>query len=591
MSSGRGPVNRGKMSDTHRVSGSFGLPGKGGFPWGWLGSILAVGFLLARPSGAELPEKEPEFRFGLREAEHLLNRAGFGGKPEEIQALANLGLRGAVQALLRGRFSPDPESKRSRAPERVSPTWQGYKPEPARLKALPEKERRKLITQFKKQDTAQHVRFRGWWIEEMIGTRDVLGEKMALFWHGYFTSSQRDVRDSYQMIRQIQLYRDAGRSNFRTLIHRVAKDPAMLAYLDNDQNRKRKPNENFARELMELFTLGPGHYTEEDIKQAARAFTGWTSRNNKFFLDQRVHDRGPKVVLGNRGRFGGEDVIDLLLAEEAAPRFLATRLLGTFVGPNVPDSMVVRYGELLRKHQWALKPVLGTLFTDPEFYAPEIVGSKILSPVEYLVGICRRYGEHPPGAFLASAASLLGQSLLNPPNVKGWEGGEAWITTSTFLQRGNLAAHLIEGFDPERIHDDLRGSPSAEEDPLEAMEKKSGALPRGKGSSRSGLGGKRLPSSVRLRWAPKERVRWLLSEEERSSKEAVVDALCDRFLGVTVTEEARASLLLLFQAPTETRDLKGGQNETSAPGFVLPDEAWLKRLVRLILSLPEAQLG
>jgi len=504
-------------------------------------------------------------RFSSLEAEHLINRAGFGGRPEEIEALVNAGLPAAVKIVLEGRPASTSNTRTFVASPRNREA----------LKGLTDDERRAAINRIRREDRKQHDEFRAYWITEMATSDHPLQEKMALFWHGYFTSSQRDVRNSAHMIQQIELFREEGLGNYRDLVHAVAKDPAMLAYLDNDQNRKGRPNENFARELLELFTLGVGNYTEQDIKEAARAFTGWTHRDGEYVLVRRLHDGGKKHVLGHTGNFGGEEVIDIALSQPAAPRFLARRLLGYLVGPGLTDEMIEDYAGLLREHDWELRPVLTALFSDPRFYDGEIIGSRILGPVEYLVAICRRLGDAPPGAFLAQAADGLGQSLLNPPDVKGWDGGEAWITTSSFLLRANVAAYLIEGFDASRIRKDFSPEP---------MNPDSEMTMEGAGEDGSAVvlaaARRRLPIPAGVRWTPSERIRWLLTEEQTRSPEGVVDALCDRFLGVPVTPEARASLLTL---------MKEYQDEDGA--FTLPSEAWLGRLVHIVLSLPEAHLG
>ncbi len=510
--------------------------------------LLAPAASLAQPDGAADAQAPG---FGLAEARHLLNRAAFGAPPGEIRAFQALGARKAVKLLLSGGSAPSVPG------EDFAPHVKG-RPGKKALGRLSESKRRELIGRYFKEDRAQYAQFRAWWIEEMIETEHPLKEKMALFWHGYFTSAQKEVRNSYLMVQQNELFREFALGNFRTLLTRVARDPAMLSYLDNDQNRKGNPNENFARELMELFTLGVGNYTENDIKEAARAFTGWTFQKHDFRFQHRMHDSGEKTVLGETGRLGGEQVIQILLRQEAAPRFLSRKILGYFAGPYVSESMVDRYARLLRQHNWELKPVIRKLFTDPEFYGPEIMGSRILGPVEYVVGICRRLEETPPGIFLAPAAEFLGQSLLNPPNVKGWEGGDAWITTATFLQRGNIASWIIEGFDAQKIRTDLLGENRASPAP---------------GSSQG------MQIAPGTKWHPTERIRWLLPAKVDSA-EMLVDVLCDRFLGVQVTDEARRSLLGLFN-----------ERENVAGKFRLPPEPWLKRLVRLILSLPEAQLG
>jgi len=508
--------------------------------------------------------------WGFEQARHLLARAGFGGPPEEVERLVELGRRRAVDALLEADGMAVTEACPVFEVESLG------RPPRRELMGLGEDERRKKVQALRRRDRAQSLRFRNWWIERMINTEAPLTEKMTLFWHGHFTSSMRDVRNSYNMVMQNDLLREHALGNFGKLLHAVSKDPAMLRYLDNNRNRKGKPNENFAREVMELFTLGLGNYTERDIKEAARAFTGWTFRGDEFVFLRRRHDDGVKVILGRKGNFDGDDVLDILLEQEAAYRHIASRLIAWFVGPEAPAGMVDDYAGKLKRSGWEIKPVLRDLFNDPRFYAPEVMGSRILSPVEYLVGICRRLGTHPPGGFLAAGADMLGQSLLAPPNVKGWEGGEAWITTSTLIARGNLAGYLVEGFDPRRITRDFAG-PAVQDEEGRMMDRKARmagarkalrAMFRGSGDRKA------------LRWRPDVGIRRLPEVRNVASAVELVDRLCRRLLLVPVTAEARRSLITFIEE--ESRD---------GDGFRLPSEPKLKRLARLILSLPEAQIG
>ncbi len=574
---------------------------------------LVAALLLLAAAVAVTPLRAAEAPFDRTAAEHLLNRAGFGGTPAEIDALAALGRAGAVARIV----GPGPADQLA-----ALPTFDAEPvPRPTRreLQEMSEEDRKKARNEVQRKDREQLEQYRSWWVERMVKTPHPLEEKMVLFWHGYFTTSVRDLKGrTWLMIQQNRLFRRHALGNFRTLLHEASRDPAMLLYLDNNLNRKGNPNENFAREVMELFTLGLGNYTEKDIKEAARAFTGWTLREAEFVFARRQHDEGPKTVLGKTGNFDGDQVLDLLLEQPAAPRHLATRLLDFFVGPDVPPALVDRTAALLRKHDWELRPVLTALFADPDFYRPEVVGNRIVGPVEFVVGISRRIGEAPPGQFLASSATLLGQSLFDPPNVKGWEGNEAWITTSTFLHRGNVARYLVEGIDPRRIRQDFLNDPVPTDGEGGMMEPPAGRRP-GAGGRRPGQGkgqgqgpgqapgqgqgqgegqGQAKPGAGRapqlgvgnlfggmrgIRWAPTGRLRDLPEVQGARSAAELIDRLCDRFLAVPVTDEARASLLSFLEE-------EGGAG-SGDKAYRTPAEARLKRLVHLILSLPEAQLG
>jgi uncharacterized protein (DUF1800 family) len=363
------------------------------------------------------------------------------------------------------------------------------------------------------------------------------------------------------MIQQNQTLREHALGSFRLMLHEIARDPAMLEYLDNNRNRKGAPNENFAREVMELFTLGVGNYTEEDIREAAKAFTGWSFVGDRFVLNERQHDYSEKKVLGRKGRWNGDDVLDILLDQPAAPRFVASRILGFFVTPDPPERMVARYAELLRKHAWNLKPVMRALFLDPEFYSEAYACSRILGPVEFAVSIARKLPceKKPPAFLIALACDSLGQSLLAPPNVKGWEGGEAWLSTSTVLERGNLALAMVEGLDVEAMRSRFSGS--------------------GRGAGFAFMDRNERPRG----WHPKLKLSEFLEQRKASTPAEVVNVLCDHFLSVPVSDEARASL--------EKYLLDGlSEGEAFSTDGILAGRRLL-RLTHLILSLPEAQLG
>jgi uncharacterized protein (DUF1800 family) len=254
----------------------------------------------------------------------------------------------------------------------------------------------------------------------------------------------------------------------------IVRDPAMLRYLDNNRNIKRKPNENLARELMELFTLGEGHYTERDIKEGARALTGYTFRDNDFRLARWAHDTGEKTILGQTGKHDGEAFVNILLTQQACSRFIAYKLYRHFVADvdyeHLPESagiVIEALAKDLREKDYELSPVLTRLFKSRHFYDPAIIGQKIKSPVELVVGAVRSLGD-PPYELrrLADSLGVMGQRLFLPPTVAGWDGGQAWINTSTLYVRQNTAAYLVAGplrrnakrYDPSPLLDELPGN-------------------------------------------------------------------------------------------------------------------------------------
>jgi uncharacterized protein (DUF1800 family) len=230
----------------------------------------------------------------------------------------------------------------------------------------------------------------------------------------------------------------------------ISRDPAMLKYLDNNTNRKSHPNENYARELMELFTMGIGNYTEDDVKAAARAFTGWTFRGDDFVFERRQHDDGVKTFLGETGRFDGTDVIDIILRKPATAKFIARKLFAFFVYDNPEPSLAEQLGARLRQHKYEIKPFLRELLTSQALYSPAAYRTQIKSPAQLVIGSARLLDVEIDERALAVAMRGLGQDLLFPPNVKGWDGGEAWINTTTLLMRYNLSRYLLTGKLPDR---------------------------------------------------------------------------------------------------------------------------------------------
>jgi uncharacterized protein (DUF1800 family) len=253
------------------------------------------------------------------------------------------------------------------------------------------------------------------------------------------------------MYRQNVLLRREALGNFSTLLRGIAKDPAMLVYLDNAGSRRQAPNENFAREVMELFTLGEGHYTEHDIKEAARAFTGWSlDRETGDFTYRRIwHDYGEKTVFGRTGRLDGDDVLDLLLARPETSQFIVAKLWREFVSPEPQPGEVARLAAAWREARYEVKPLLREVLNSDAFWSSANRGALVKSPVELVAGTLRTFEIHPtdlrPAVF---ACAALGQNLFAPPNVKGWPGGQAWIDSSTLLARQQFIDRVFRGSDP-----------------------------------------------------------------------------------------------------------------------------------------------
>jgi len=383
-------------------------------------------------------------QWNYSKAAHLLNRAGFGGSPADIQKLADLGAEKAVSCLLDYETIPDAAE---------NPEWARPNPEElAKYRELirngtPE-EKQKAQREEQQLQQRRLMELRGWWLQRMAEGPRPLQEKMVLFWHGHFATSIQKVKNPYFMWRQNDLFRRHATGNWLQLLLESGKDPAMLLWLDQAQSRKDHPNENYAREVMELFALGEGHYTEKDIAEGARALTGWSlePREQKFVYRPFFHDGGSKTILGRTGNFDGDDFIQIIVEQPQAARFISAKLWNFFAGQMPSPALDGALGETLRANGNNFKPLLRTLFASEEFYAPEVMGNQVKSPVQWLVGSVRMLeSELPPPVVSWGMLRQLGQDLFAPPNVKGWDGGVTWITTNTLLTRYNDAQVLVEG--------------------------------------------------------------------------------------------------------------------------------------------------
>jgi len=290
-----------------------------------------------------------------------------------------------------------------------------------------------------------------WWIFRMLDTPRPLQERMALFWHNHFATSTGKVKQSALVSRQIDIFRRLGLGNFRELLLAVTKDAAMLLWLDGSNNKRGRPNENYAREVMELFTLGIGHYGERDVQELARAFTGWQVLDESVEFFPEAFDAGEKTILGQRGNFNAEGAVDLLLKQSAAPRFIAWKLLKEFVHPHPQAEHVEHYAGRLVHHKWEIKPVLKEMLTSRLFFSDYAWRAKIKSPCELVLGSMLALDAVRDTTEARNAMNNMGQTLLAPPSVKGWDGEEVWINANTVLQRYNFSLDLIMRQDAGRM--------------------------------------------------------------------------------------------------------------------------------------------
>ena len=372
------------------------------------------------------------------QARHLLGRTGFAPTQAEVDRITGQPASVVVANLIQGAKAARPLHP---PPDFVN------EPPPIPYRLLKSKDEQQAQRQ---QQLREGLDMKTWWVREMIETPAPLEERMTLFWHNHFATSQQKVNSAQAMWHQHLLLREQALGNFRSLLHGVAKDPAMLVYLDGANSRKEAPNENFAREVMELFTLGEatqgGNYTEQDIKEAARAFTGWSVEREDFSYRYRpaFHDNGDKILLGARGNLDGDAALDVLLAQPAAARFVIGKLWKEFVSPQPDPAQVERIAARFRNSGYDIGTALGDLLLTDAFWADANRGSLIKSPVDLVVGTVRQFGfSFTDATPFALKTAQLGQSLLMPPNVKGWPGQNDWIDATTLLERKRFTEQLF----------------------------------------------------------------------------------------------------------------------------------------------------
>jgi uncharacterized protein (DUF1800 family) len=412
-----------------------------------------------------LPALAAAAPLGYDGARHLLGRVGFGPTDAEIRSFAGLERGEAVDRLLAGTR----REASLKPPAFVDQPFAPY----ARLAQLNAEERERDLA--RRLDEISQLR--AWWLREMLATPSPLTERMTLFWHGHFATSQQKVRSAQLMYRQNALLRREALGNFAALLHEVARDPAMLVYLDNARSRRQAPNENFAREVMELFTLGEGRYGERDVKEAARAFTGWSidGATGTFMRRAAWHDPGAKTVLGRTGRFDGRDILDILLEREETAEFITAKLWREFVSPAPDAAEVRRLAAIFRGARYEVKPVMRALLLSEAFWSAPNRGALVKSPVELVVGTLRVFDVRPVDLRAAAlVCAVLGQNVFAPPNVKGWPGGEAWINSATLLGRKQAVERLLRNEDRGGAMPmaEMGAAPSSREDRLRrAMER------------------------------------------------------------------------------------------------------------------------
>jgi uncharacterized protein (DUF1800 family) len=292
---------------------------------------------------------------------------------------------------------------------------------------------------------------RAWWVYRMLLSPHPLREKLTLFWHNHFATSNAKVNNAGFMLGQYELLNRYALGNFRTLLQEISKDPAMMVWLDTSLSKKGMPNENYARELMELFSLGIGHYTEKDIREAARAFTGWEIQQGKAVFNPAQHDDGEKIVLNQKGNWTGADIVRICLEQKSTPSFIVGKLYRFLISETVPvtSELLEPLARQFRASDYDFGALVETMLRSNLFFSSAVYRTRIKAPIDFALGIARSLEARTGTTSLATALESLGQNLFYPPSVKGWDGGPAWLNAQTLLFRQNLALTLSSSEDKD----------------------------------------------------------------------------------------------------------------------------------------------
>ena len=592
-------------------------------------------FYIATPAMAASPAAGPaawkgdlspitQQEWNRARAAHLLERAGFGGTPEEIDRFAAMTPEQAVRRLVYHKNIPNPlpEFEHSGVhdpgiepfpPSRPAATkLAAEKGEAIGVKVKPSGNRRlqPVVDRFfywLRASKLETERVSYWWGQRMLTTNRPLEEKMTLFWHGHFATSEDKVRDYRKMLKQNELFREKGTGNFRDLLISVSEDPAMLAFLDAGVNVKGSPNENFAREIMELFTMGVGNYSENDIREAARAFTGWNYVDLEFVVREDEHDDSSKTVLGRTGNFDGVDVIDIILAQPATANYIAGKIYRYFVREDLSPQLQSKLAEQFRSENYEIAPLLYTIFMSRDFYSPASVATRIKPPAELVISTYRKMGlkELPGVPDFNVVTETLGQRLLFPPTVAGWAQGKSWITPGLLLARGNFVYDVvipnINFVPPDRnplgdyqistVADRLADGDdvaTATEPPGRYTSSVSNSMVDRDEAFNTRLGSYRgwRMAIEKVKPIPRTAAQLDLTAMVESAgcttAQQAVDYLAARFLSVPLDAQTRQALTAYLEGEL------GGSDLTQARTYM---EESLRSTLHLILSLPDYQLG
>ena len=560
-------------------------------------------------------------------AAHLLERAGFGGTPAQIEALAVLSPKAAVNSLVN---FDSANNRHLQAFEHSGIHDAGLEPFPPSrpattelaintgealgVRVKPEGNRRlqPVVNKFfywLRASRLETNRVAYWWADRMVASTNPLQEKMALFWHGHYAINESKVRDYRKLLNELELFHEMGTGSFRDLMVAVAQDPAMLSFLDAGVNLKGAPNENFAREIMELFTMGVGNYSETDIREAARAFTGWNYVDLDFVINEDQHDNDIKNFLGHSGNFDGVEIIDLIMEQPVTAEYIASKIYRFFVRDDLTPETQIELGNIFREANYEVAALLENLFLSKDFYSAASVGTHIKSPVELAISTYIKLGlDDAPGVpDFNQATGALGQTLFRPPTVAGWAGGRSWVTPGLLLERGNFARDVLFpdiNFIPSDRRNGSREIQSVARRIREGMDITSATQPSSIGEGQVMAESNMLADRdedfntrygsfrgwqmaiERVKPIPRHTARLNLSKmvknEQLNSTADVVDYFIARFLRVEPGADSRAMLIDFLTNELGTTDIENAESYM---------EDSLRMTLHLLLSQPEYQLS
>ena len=596
-----------------------------------IAALLLAGKVVAQQSGFASWQNDlspiSNSNWNYDTAAHLLERAGFGGTPDEVRALAAMPPEEAVRSLV---YFDHAENAHLQAFDHSGIHDPGLEPFPPSRPATTElaKETGEALGVKVKREGNRRLqpvvnkffywlrasvletnRVAYWWANRMVATNSPLQEKMALFWHGHYAINESKVRDYRKLLVELELFHEMGTGSFRDLMVAVSQDPAMLSFLDAGVNVKGASNENFAREIMELFTMGVGNYTETDIREAARAFTGWNYDDLDFVINTEQHDAGGKTFLGHTGDFDGVDIIDIIMEQPVTAEYIAGKIYRYYVRDELSKELQTELGNVFREADYEVAALLKTIFLSKDFYNAESVGVHIKSPVELAVSTYRKLGlNYVPGVpDFNGATGALGQTLFRPPTVAGWAGGRSWITPGLLLERGNFARDVLFpdiNFIPSDRRNGSREIQSVARRIREGMDITSATQPSSVGegqiiaesnmladrdedfNTRYGSFRGWQMAIERVKPIPRHTARLNLSlmvmEQQLQTSSEVVDYFIARVMTVAPGEDSRRMLVSFLDRELGTSDINEAQTYM---------EDGLRMTLHLLMSQPEYQLN